>query len=510
MTALEKQDSNRTSMYWAEETTIGVLPGSPVWNPLEPNEYNDFGGKYTLVARNPINAGRQKRKGVITDLDVSGGVSQDLTQVGMQELMQGFFFADFHRKGEEAVTAVDLDTTNPDRYHVASTTGFVAGYLIFGSGFTNAANNGLHVVDSITSDTYVKTATGELVAEASPPAAAKIVVVGVQGGAGDIDVVNAGGVTLPGLTSTTLDFTSLGLSPGEWIFIGAASHEFAAAANNGFARIYSIAAHLLTFDKTQFTMSAVNDTTNTIRLFFGRFLKNEADFDNQVRRTYQLERQLGPDDDTPGTDQQAEYLVGAVADQAEFTFKTASIITAKLDFVGIDYETVTSSTGPKTGTRSTLVSGDAYNATNDFARIKLAVLNRTGGANPTALFGHMTDVTLSLKNNAKPDKALATLGAFDMTVGQFEITGKATAYFANVTALAAIPDNSDVTLDAILVKNNVGIAIDVPLIALGDGRLKIAQDEPIMLDLDMPAAADSVFDHTMSFTFFDYLPDLAG
>lgn len=510
MTALEKQDSNRTGMYWAEEASIGVLPGSPVWNPLEPNEYNDFGGKYTTVARNPINAGRQKKKGVITDLDAAGGITQDLTQVGMQDLMQGFFFADFHRKGEEPVTAVDLDTTNPDRYHVVSTTGFVAGYLIFGSGFTNAANNGLHVVDSITADTYVKTASGELAVEASPPAAAKIVVVGVQGAAGDIDVVNAGGVTLPGLTSTILDFTSLGLSIGEWIFIGAASHAFASAANSGFARIYSIAAHLLTFDKTQFTMVGVNDTTNTIRLFFGRFLKNEAAFASQVRRTYQLERQLGADDDTPGTNQQAEYIVGAVADQAEFTFKTASLITAKLDFVATDYETVTSGTGPKSGTRNTLVSGDGYNTSNDFARIKMAVLDRTNGANPTALFGHMTDLTLSLKNNAKPDKALATLGAFDMSVGQFEITGKATAYFANVTALAAVPNNSDVTLDAILVKDNVGIALDVPLIALGDGRLKIVQDAPIMLDLEMPAAADEVFNHTMSLTFFDYLPDLAG
>jgi hypothetical protein len=63
MASVNKIDSNVTGLRYAEEATIGNLPASGViWNELEPNEYGDFGGEYSLVARNPINAGRQRQK----------------------------------------------------------------------------------------------------------------------------------------------------------------------------------------------------------------------------------------------------------------------------------------------------------------------------------------------------------------------------------------------------------------------------------------------------------------
>lgn len=510
MTAVQKIDSNVTGLRYSEETSIGVANGSAVWYPLEPNEYDDFGGEYALTARRPINADRQRRKGVITDLDANGGFQSDLLQLGLQDILQGLFFASYRRKGEEAVTAVDVDAGNPDEYEVASTTGFFVNSLIFGSGFSNAANNGLDVVTAVVADTSVEVATGNLAAEASPPAAAKITVVGYQATTGDLDI-DASGV-LPVMTSTTLDFTTLGLIPGEWIYIGgdSAGVRFGTAANNTWARIYTIAANALTFDKTMTTMVTEANTTSTIRIWFGRVLKNEASSSLQVRRTYQLERQLGASDDASPSQIQSEYITGAVFAEAAFTFETSDKAVVDMSFMGISHETYTGVEGVKAGTRPDIVSEDAYNTSNDFVDLKMHILDRSVSSNPSDLFAHMTELELEVNNNVSPNKAIATLGAFDMTAGVFEVSGSCTAFFSNVTAVEAIRDNSDVTMHGIVVKANTGMVFDVPLISLGDGRLNIELDQPVMLDLEMPAAADEAFNHTLLMVFYDYLPTVAA
>ena len=513
MAAVQKIDSNVTGLRFAEELSIGVLPVTPVWIPLEPNTYDSFGGEITTVARNPINASRQRQKGVTVDLDASGGFNSDLTQTNLQEILQGYFFADLRRKGEEIVTAVDLDAANDDEYEVASTTGFQVGNIIQGSNFNETATNGVYVVTAVVADTSVEVANGNLTAEASPPADAQITVVGFQGVAGDLDVDATG--TLPAITSTTANFTTMGLVPGEIIFIGGdtAATQFDNAVNNGWARIHTIAANRLEFDKTSSTMVTEANVGDTINLYFGRVLKNESDPTLIKRRTYQLERTLGAPDDALPAQIQSEYLVGSVASELTLNFETADKITADLAFVAIDNEQRTGPTGVKTGTRPVLVSSDAFNTSNDFSRLKMAILDRTAGSNPTALFAFLTEFTITINNNVTANKAVSVLGAFEVTAGQFNVDGSATAYFSTVEAVQAVRNNEDVTLDFAIVKGatgqKFGTAVDVPLIALGDGRLDVTQDEPITLPLTNPAAADRLFDHTLLMVFFDHLPDAA-
>jgi hypothetical protein len=623
-TNLTKIDSNVTGLRYAEEDSLCVLPATPVWEPLEPNSYDSFGGEISLVARNPINSGRQRQKGVVVDLDASGGTQQDMTQDNLQDLMQGFMFADFRRKNDVGLrrsnrrpgiggefddyTITDINTTGDtitvdsrvantaavvaggtgyavddiveltdasatvlQRWRVATESAGVVltvdqavpavvvsnavpiegrtptdtgvgaattaitgtgdnaltltvtnqnglvwqtGDMLFLAGNNDTANDGVKTVASVADN--VITVNENLTTDATPAVTATMTTVGFEGAAGDIDVT---GGAIPILTSTTLDFTTLGLVPGEIIFIGGdlAANKFTTVVdtnevNNGWARIKSIAANALTLDKTQFLMVTEASTTETIRLHFGRVLKNEATPALQVRRSYNLERELGAPDPTLPAEIQGEYLVGAVPSELTLTMNTADKILADLNFVAVDNTQVTGATGLKSGTRPALVSGDAYNTSNDFSRLKMSILDPLD-SNPSALFAFVTDFTVSINNNLSPNKAISVLGAFEVTAGQFNVEGSLTAYFADVAAVASVRANDDVTLDFAIVKgssgNKRGVAVDIPLIALGDGRLNVEQDSPITLPLDMPAAADRVFNHTLLTSFFDFLPDVS-
>lgn len=513
MAQLDKIDSNVTGLRYQVESSIGVANPANPWIPLEPNGYADFGGQLTTVARNPINAGRQRKKGVVTDLDASGGFGTDLTQDNMQDLLQSFMFAQHREKGREIVTAVDEDTVNPDEYEVPSTTGFLVGSLIIGKNFAQSANNALNVVTAVVADTSVEVATGQLVAEPAPPADAEIFVVGYQAGADDIGVAITGDYVT--YTSTVLDFTTLGLIPGEWIFVGGdlAANQFVNGVNNGYKRVKSIAANALVIDKSSTTM--VDETLaggETIQIFFGRVLKNEADPTLQQRQTIQLERTLGAPDDAQPSQIQAEYLVGNVANEFSFNIPTADKLVCDLSFVGLNNQQIDGPTALKAGSRPGLVEADAFNTSSDFSRIKMGI-HSTTDENPSALFAYVTEVTLTINNGVTPNKAVGVLGGFEVTAGQFVVNGNVTAYFSNVAAVQAVRNNADVTLDMHLSKANSGISIDVPLIALGEGRLNVEQDQPITLPLSLDAATgaklDANMDHTLLMVFFDYLPDAA-
>jgi hypothetical protein len=524
MAKINKIDSNITGVRICEETSLGILPAaaSQTWYPFEPNSYKDFGGQIKTVARNPINSSRQRKKGVVVDQDAGGGIVSDLTQTNLQRSLQGFFFADVREKPDtkpmnSAAIVITGVTSGPNTYTAAAgLTIFKVGHLLLASGFANAANNGLKRVTAVAAGAVTVNEATTVEGGGS----GRLTAVGFQFNAGDATLTQTGG-NLPIFGTTTQDLTVLGLTPGEFVFVGGdlAAEKYATAADNGFARIRSVATNAITFDKTAGTIVTDTGAAKTIRIFFGRLLKNELGT-LVKRRTYTMERTLGYNDDTDITKQQAEYLPGSVANQLTFNVPTGDKVTAELSYQSLrDYTMDENVTGANTllskvagASAPALVEADAFNTSSDVSRIKMSLVSSSVSC-PTPLFAFVQEAKITIDNHASGNKAIGVVGSFEVSVGQFEVGGSLTAYFADVAAVNAVNNNSDITLDMQFVKANAGISIDMPLITLGNGRPDVQQDQAITLPLDQMAATGAKvstnLDYTLSMVFYDYLPALA-
>lgn len=499
-----KIDSNVTGLAFAEEV-IGspkTLPGTPVWYGMEPNSYSDFGGQVATVAREPINPSRQLQKGSVTDLDASGGFNTDVTQNNLTRLLQGFMFADIREKFDTIPingAAITMTATTTTTYTAASgLASFLPGDLVFASGFTNAANNGLKALSATAAGSV--TTTGNVVE--TPPAGAKLQACGFQFASGDATLTVASGVLTLG--ATTKNLTQLNLNVGEWIFIGGdAVGERPATSPVGYARVATISATAITFDKV--TAAFVTDACagKTIRIFFGKFLKNESTSALIKTRTYNLERQLGND----GSGVQSEYLEGAIPNELKLNIPQADKMSADLGFIAMNNAFRNGVTGIKSGTRVAALGEGAFNTSSNVYRVRMNIL-APGTLQPTALFGYITEASININNNASLAKAVGTLGGIDTVVGNFQVTGNVTAYFTDTAAVAAVRNNSDVTLDMILAKSNAGIVVDLPLLALGGGRITVQKDQAITVPLDT-LAAQGAAGYTLGITNLPYLPTIA-
>lgn len=518
--AINKIDSNITGLSFAEEVCLKQLPTTgvdgfdPTWYGLEPNSFSDFGGEIATVARAPIDPSRQNKKGTVTDLDASGGFNNDfVNDEALRRLLQGFFFADIRQKPTTkpmngAAIVMGAVTATDDKYATGATAvAFnVAGLIVNASGFAVAANNGLHVV--VSADANDVTVANGLVDEATPPAAAKLEVVGYEFDTAEAGITKTGNVL--SLTDSGNGLAALGLIVGEWIYIGGdgAANADSFVNNKGYARIKSIAAGAIVLDDASFNGATETSTGKKIRIFFGSVLKNESTPALIKRRSYQFERTLG---EGP-TDAQAEYLEGAVANELTLNIPSAEKMTVDMSFVACDNTHKSGESGDeiKSATLGTLVpavGADAFNTTSDVYRMKMYIHDATN-SNPESLFAFVTEGNISINNGVTPNKAVGTLGAIDTSAGNFVVGGSLTAYFSTIEAVRAVRNNADVGFNIIVAAENSGFAWDIPLLGLGGGRSTVEKDQPIMVPLE-PNGAQNAAGYTLLFNYFPYLPTVA-
>lgn len=499
---MSRVSTNTVSLAVAIEESLGVLPATPTWWKLEPNSIGSFGPTIATTERNPISSDRQRKKGTITDLDSKVDFDADVIMDHALLFLPGFLFASF--AGPTGFGIYDTNTVSAadatdDDYTVSAGGALPAGTLIYARGFSNAGNNGLKVVDTGSGATSIPVVEA-LVTEAAPPAAARIDVAGVQGAAGDL-AINASG----NLASTTLDFTTLGLTAGQAIWIGGSAtatrfaNDISSGVNRGWARIVSVAAHEIVLDKKSTTYTADAGATKTIHVYFGRFLRNvPVEDDDFLEQSYQFEGAY-PDLEAVGTPAY-EYALGNYCNEIAIKLELASKATMTFGFIGTDTESPATTQKDNADTPLSPIQTVAFNTSSDIARMRVTETDETG------LTTYFKSLTLTLKNNVSPEKVLANLGAVFMNIGNFDVDIEAKALFTSAAVPAAIRNNTTVAMDFSLRNEDGAIFFDIPAMTLGGGDKEFPENETVLINIPAKAFEDTLLGTSIGISFLPYVP----
>jgi len=495
--------TNEVSIAYAIEASLATLPAQPVWILVEPNGISAFGADISKTPRDPISANRQRRKGTTTDLDSSAEFDADITMDHVEDFGEGFCFSNATGTkvyaGSNRQSLVSVATGNEYQHDALSAT-IPAGRLVFAKGFTTAGNNGLGVVDtggSTTATPIVGSAlTDETPAETT---GASLEVAGVRGAAGDITWTQSTST----IGSTTLDFTTLGLTPGQFIHLGGEATLNKFAEGSAFMRIVSISANAIVVDKIQDidsgALSSGDGTTGSqeIDILFGRFIRNVETTDSEfLERTFQFQF-TAPNGGGVGVDQY-EYSKGNLCNTAAFELPLTDKATVTFGFIGTDTDVPTTTAATNGTSVVQPVQTAAFNTTSGLASLRL-----TGTSDLGACF---KSLTMTLNNNISPEKCLGTLGATFMNFGNFEVDIEAELVFTEGALITAIRNNETVTFDTILVNDDGGFAVDIPSLDLGGGGRTFPRNESVLVSTTGEAFADATLNTSIGIATFPYLP----
>lgn len=490
--------TNNTSLSVATEATVGALPGTPNWEYVEPNTVGAFGSTITKVARNPISRNRQRRKGIVTDLDSAVDFEGDLTLSLFDLFIEGFMFANYLgevNRDPSAVSGTD--------YTVDTGTVLELNTLVRGVGFLVTANNGLHLVNGVPTTTSIS-AVG-LSAEPTPPATARVEVVGLEGPTGDIGITEAGGVIT--VTSTVIDFTLFNLIPGQFIHIGGTgvTNRFFPAPskdNSGFVRVVDVTANAMIVDKASETFVTDAGVGQNIQIFFGQFVKNVSTSDaNFLERSYHMEMEY-PGLAANGTDSVFEYAKGNFCNTMGLTLPLTDKSTLSYGFIGTDTADPTEARETEAENATDPVHTDGFGTSTDCTRLRITKVDETG------LTTDFKSATITIGNEISPEKALCNLGAVYMNYGNFLIDIEAQIMFTDAAVTSAIRNNETVTMDFGVSNDDGAIMFDIPSMTLGDGSHEFPVNETVLLNMTCEAHEDPVLGNSLGVSKFPFVPTL--
>lgn len=508
--------SESVELQSAVETTFGTQPTTG-WRQHLPGA----GGiaamvaKYKTVAINPLSSLRQQYKGDHVDVDATPDITHHVCMDVINAFAEGAWLSKTKHTGGTGVArwmvnpdgagSVAVTAVTATAYTVASGGALAQQTLVYGRGFGVAGNNGLHVVGAAATGTSLIAAG--LAVEASPPATATVEVAGWRGASGDIQMDGSGNIT-----STTADFTTMGLKAGMWIGVGGdptnATLNFATAGYRGTARIKAIAAHALTLENQSWTIGAADTGVGkTIDLYWGRWLRVVSTLDadyldpNVGNATYWLEETI-PGVGSAGATAYV-YAKSCAVKQLKLTAGAQQLAELSLSFIGTgitDPNTVRD-TGPSTATAPLMTAG--FNTVDQFVRPP-AIYDPSNAF--AAVCQDVESWTLTIDNGTSGQKQQGTLGPKRFIPGKFMLGLDLNVFYVQTDFVTAVTSNKTLTWNVGMRNGDGAILFDVPSFMPSVDDVKTAANGPVTISGKASGFVDSTYGYTASMMIFPYLP----
>lgn len=506
--------TNNTSLAYTIESALGVA--GTEWVLTEPNAISTFGAETTTVARAPISRNRQRRKGTVVDLDSAVEFDSDLTLSSFRDFIEGFAFVTGINSDVTQLDATGAETTGDTYTGLTALTAaqadkFEIDTLIWVTGFTTDANNGLKVLDTDASTSATSLAVADNLADES--ASAKVSFAGHRIATTDTATWDWDGTEKTGTlveTGVATALQALGLTLGQFVHIGSVAslggsiqNAFENAAANdmyGYARVKSFTdADTVVFDKVDAALQFDDLTApaTAVDIIFGEFIRNvsttSAEF---LERSFQFEVEF-PNLDTGGG-AEYQYALGNFCNTASFNLPLTDKATITFGFIGTDTENPVVAGSRKSGASSAATPSQtaAFNTSSDIARLRITETDEDG------ITTDFKSLTFTLNNNVSPEKVLGTLGAKYINTGNFEIDIEAQLVFTDGAVVNKIRDNETVTMDFI-VKNDDGvIAVDIPSMTLGGGGREFPINESVLINTTAQAFQDTLLGTSVGISLF--------
>lgn len=493
-----------------KETALGT-PAAAGGQTLQPNAdgIGNFYPQLKTVAPSPLSKLRQMEAPQIVDVDAKPTLTTDLTKDVTDAFAEGMMLVRAKHAGGTGVAYFTNNLPTPTvtartttAYTVNAAGALQAGTLVVPRGWATGANataNGtLQVVGASSTGTSIPVASG--VAETPSGYTVTLEVAGFRGASGDIQLNASGNL----ISTITADFTTMGLTVGQWIWVGGTvggGHDFATAAYRGYAKITAIAAALLTLERRQWTVaSADTGTGKTIDLYWGRYLRTVAFTDaDYLEPSYNLE--LSYLKLSAGTTDEYVYANGNLVDQWKISSPAQNLIGLELTFIGTTISDPSTTRATYGGAAAGPLAIDRYNSVT--REPYLALLRKSDEA---VISNDVETWSLTYMNHISPQKQQGFFGTKRVVVGKAEVALTATVEATSDAAMIACSQNTTLTFGAGFNNSDGGIFFDIPSVKCTNAPPKFPANGPVTLDLTAAGFRDSVGNYTMAVSLFPYLP----